>query len=418
VKHFSRWIHPSLLHLFCLAFCFTLSSFAQTNDYYVSPSGSDSNDGSQANPWATIDHASSALSLGASGTVVHVLPGNYSCVSTQRSGTATQRITYQSDTLHAAKISCSSAHPWENGNNSNTRVADYTDIVGFEITAGGTRCIGINQHGAFTHTLNNYVHDIPAPLANCGNGTGGAGIMIGYNGNPPTAAHDNLVSGNIVDAIGPGGNNNGYVHGIYVATYNNVIQNNRISRASGWGIHVHHLTTNEVITHNTVFNNYRGGIIVNGGPDNNYVCDHTTVSNNIVVNNGGNEYGIEESWGPTGPNNVYYNNIVYNNQPADFRFANGPRTVAGTITLTLTQFNGLFVNYTGDASGDYHLKAGSLGIAPGSSTCASGGITPCIPPTDLDGILRSASVFGLGAFAFKGSTLLPLAPTGLTATAQ
>src|ERR1700680_1956501 len=48
------------------------------NNYYVSPTGSDSSAGTQAAPWKTINHADSTLQLGAGGTIVHVSPGTYS----------------------------------------------------------------------------------------------------------------------------------------------------------------------------------------------------------------------------------------------------------------------------------------------------------------------------------------------------
>src|SRR5579864_5005998 len=72
-----------------------------TNQYWISASGNDSNDGSQAHPWATLQKASSSLSLGSGGTIVHVEPGTYTIsrtVTTTAHGTATQRITYISDT--------------------------------------------------------------------------------------------------------------------------------------------------------------------------------------------------------------------------------------------------------------------------------------------------------------------------------
>jgi pectate lyase-like protein len=47
------------------------------NSYYVSPSGSDSNAGTQSSPWKTLNHANSAIVLGSNGTVVHVAPGTY-----------------------------------------------------------------------------------------------------------------------------------------------------------------------------------------------------------------------------------------------------------------------------------------------------------------------------------------------------
>jgi len=54
------------------------------------------------------------------------------------------------------------------------------------------------------------------------------------------------------------------------------------------------------------------------------------------------------------------------------------------------EFGALFVNYTGNAkTGDYHLRAGSLGADAGvSGPCASGGISPCVPTTDFAGKTR------------------------------
>jgi hypothetical protein len=69
------------LGVFILAagvFLFNSSAHAATNEYWVSPTGSDSNSGTQTNPWKTIQHADASLTLGTNGTVVHVLPGTYS----------------------------------------------------------------------------------------------------------------------------------------------------------------------------------------------------------------------------------------------------------------------------------------------------------------------------------------------------
>src|SRR5437588_7813762 len=92
--------------LFFLVFSTMVATAAVANDYYVSTAGSDSNDGSQARPWSTINHAESALNLGANGATVHVAPGTYHAdVSLSRSGTnASTRIRFVSDTKWGAKI--------------------------------------------------------------------------------------------------------------------------------------------------------------------------------------------------------------------------------------------------------------------------------------------------------------------------
>src|SRR5690349_16754368 len=64
-------------------------------DYYVSPAGSDEDDGSQQRPWQTIQHATAVAKAGAT---VHVAAGNYSGpITTETNGTASARIRFVSD---------------------------------------------------------------------------------------------------------------------------------------------------------------------------------------------------------------------------------------------------------------------------------------------------------------------------------
>jgi hypothetical protein len=73
-----------------------VARFAQR--YYVSPKGSDSNDGSPPHPWATISRAATQARAGA---IVVVLPGTYVSareIKTTVSGTASARITFISET--------------------------------------------------------------------------------------------------------------------------------------------------------------------------------------------------------------------------------------------------------------------------------------------------------------------------------
>ena len=416
-------------------FCFVLNASAQVNDYYVATTGSDSGPGSQSQPWKTITHAASALSLGGSGTTVHVAQGTYNeCVATNRTGTANQRIRYVSDTTLGAKIVCNGGTTpaglhavWVNGTGSNTRTGDYVDIVGFEITASSptNMCEGIGEYGAFGLIQNNYVHDILGQaLAGSGFcGSGGAGIDLHNNGNPPTVAHDTVVDGNIIDNIGTGpsglGTNCANVHGIYIQSPRQTATNNIISRACGWAIHMFHNTTQDVVSNNVIINNYNGGILVSASDG--FTNDHTSVINNIVAHNGGNESGIEERYGSTGSNNVYRNNVFWSNSPGSYNFANGSRTVSGTMSGADSN---VFVKYTGNAkTGDYHLQTSSVAVGAGvAGGCASGGITPCVPSADFDGTARIlTSALDAGVFAVSGSSAsntAPAAPSGLTAVVQ
>jgi len=117
------------------------------------------------------------------------------------------------------------------------------------------------------------------------------------------------------------------------------------------------------------------------------------VDNNIAVNNG---RGIYE-YPTAGPHNVYNNNIVYNNSTANLDLCCGG-TQSGTLTLTAAQFSALFVNYTGDMNGDYHLRSGAVAIDAGSTRCAAG-VTSCVPLLDLVGVARPVgTAVDIGAY--------------------
>jgi hypothetical protein len=396
--------------LFFLFFC-VVNASAQVNHYYVATTGSDSGSGSQASPWKTINHASSALSLGSGGTVVHIAQGTYGCVTTNRSGTSSQRIVYVSDSQYGAKISCNSTVLWQNN-------GDYVDINGFEVTASGSSaCEGIRSVASFVHTIRNYVHDIPAISSTCTNG--GDAIAFGWDGNHGTNSN-NVADANITDAVGVSNGSCPNMHGIYGSTPRNTITNNIISRACGWGIHIYHDSTTYVVSNNVIINNKRGGILI--GSSDGTTNTNSTVANNIVANNGGSESGITDRYG-AGSGNVYLNNVMYNNLPGNFNLTQA--SPSGTVSLSSSLFNGLFVKYTGNAmTGDYHLQSSSMAVGAGVTRgCAGGGLTPCVPSTDFDGVSRvmTTSAVDAGAFAMSGDSAsgsAPAAPSGLTAVVQ
>src|SRR3989344_9102844 len=75
-------------------------AFAAT--YYVATNGNDSSLGSQSSPFRTIQKAAN---LAQPDTTIHVAPGTYAeNIYATANGTASQRITYISDTKWGAKI--------------------------------------------------------------------------------------------------------------------------------------------------------------------------------------------------------------------------------------------------------------------------------------------------------------------------
>jgi hypothetical protein len=336
---------------------------------YVATTGSDSNSCSSTAPCATIAHASA---LATPGTTIHVAPGTYTGnFVTNVSGTASARIVYISDTKWGAKlVGTGSGVLWELD-------ASYVDVNGFNISGPNNFGIYAGWSGTtpgYIHFLNNYIHDI-TNSAGC-TSTGGAAIDTGSGG----AGNDWFI-GNVVANIGASmiGSCN-TIQGIYISNANALVQSNVVSGVAGYGIQQWHAATASTIVNNTVFNT-RGGILLGdgdggalpSGSSNNYVA------NNISVNN--TTYGLVEG-GTMGSNNVYTNNLLWNN-PQTFV---GSGSISGTIPS-----NPLFVNYQANGSGDYHLSAGSPAINAGKSTNA--------PTTDVSGQPQTTPPT-IGAYAY------------------
>src|SRR3989441_596577 len=343
-------------------------------NYYVAPAGSDANPCTAAAACYTLQRVSQLMNPGDN---AHVAAGNYtwsySANRVTKSGTATALLTYISDTKWGAKIYGSDCSPITND-------GDYVQIINFDVTGSCNQ--GITTNGNYSKIIGNRVHDMP--------GTALTGAIVG-------ACCDYTITGiqiigNVVDNIGPWGQVN-KTHGIYVAGPYAVVENNIVTRAASACIQTYHGATRLTIVNNVVANCGRYGIQISGDPaiTSN---DYTTVDNNIVVNVNG--YGIWESTsGAIGTHNVYNNNIVYNNA-TNVSLVNG--TQSGTLTLSSTQFSALFVNYTGDMTGDYHLQSGAMAIDRGSTLCAAG-VVLCVPLLDFAGIARpQGAAYDIGAY--------------------
>ena len=433
----------------CLAL--TGTSMGQ-NQYYVNASaGSDSNDGSQARPWKTIQHADAALTVGSGGAIVHVAPGTYSgSITTRKSGTSSARIVYISDQKWGAKIVSVN---W-------LAQGSYIDINGFEMTSPGSGGVCLSTQGGTStstvassvHFLNNYCHDISTSTCF----SGGAINTNGTQGPFSVQSTDNWIIGNVIRHGGSGGASCNQTHGIYADGPRDIIQNNIISGFPGWGIHRIANSTGTpfvgVISNNTIFNN-GGGILLSEMNNAGFqaTVDYTTVSNNIIVNNGGN--GSQTGFGinffhVTGTRNLVTNNLIYGNLPSDYGHHGGICTGGTPISGTDGDGNAggcpsvgarsdastsvTFVNFQSDTnaapasnydSDNYQVKAGSSAIQHGGTNCASSpGLSPCVAPTDVVGVLRpiqTGSTLDIGAFEQASATVgLPSAPTGLTASVQ
>lgn len=359
---------------------------------YVSPTGSDSNNGSQAAPFRSILAASKNAQPG---TVVHVGAGDYSGgFTTSSSGNAGAHISYVSDTPGGARIvgaGGSSETAWHNK-------GDYVDIKGFEIDGSGSQANGwrVGFYGTGSHEsfVGGTVHDIltdPGAFAQASsNGSGGAAIeMDRYNGGV-----DGLIDGNLVYNIGPAGKTSSTVQGIYM-TETGTVSNNIVHSIVGTGVHLWHGADHIDIVNNTI-NGARGGGVLVGSGDSGATStsgDYVNVANNIVTNS---VYGVSEQ-GTTGVHNTYSNNLMHGNKSADFRLQHG-LTATGTVTA-----DPKLVNPDGN---DYHLQAGSPAIGAALASAA--------PATDFSGATRSTSQ-GLDLGALETGAAASPTPSPATA---
>ena len=346
---------------------------ATPNNYYVSPTGSDTAAGTKAAPFKTLARAAKAVTK--AGTTVFVAPGTYAGgFKTTASGTAASRIYWVSTTKWGAKIvpptSSRNNSAWDNRGN-------YVSIVGFDVDGSklgsGTKWVhGIYTGGSYNVIEGNHVHHLATTIP-C-NSAGGSAIGVdsyykGVKGD---------VIGNVVNDIGPAGCT--YVQGIYHST-SGTIKNNVVYRVGSAAIHLWHDATDIQIINNTVSSSVFGIIV--GGGDFYFTragANNVHVHNNIVYDN---KYGISEQ-GTTGKGNTYKNNLVTKNTTYNFQLRNG-LTHTGTISS-----EPLLAGYSRTAAmPDYKLSASSPAVGRGIATYA--------PATDIDGKARRAAI-DLGAY--------------------
>ena len=420
-----RLVCQGLLGVLLVGFCLVLAAPAVAqNQYYVNSSaGNDSNDGSQAHPWKTLQHADSAAALGSGGAVVHVADGTYTgnLTFTKSGSSDSVRFEWRCDNQN------NSARSWPcKIVGTVTNNGAFSNFLGFDVTNNGLYMVVGNAN--FQHFQNNRVHD----SSNVCTDIGGAGINVG------STVHPNLqgavVTGNLIfnTSTGAGGWGN-RCHGIYASETNVVLENNVIfNNPQGYGIKYQPNTVSNspasVISNNTLWGN--GGSrfcpsgptpCTTGGPAGGCILlspsasgginpTNLSVNNNICYLNPGTFQGI--TFYPNdsvGAGSVLKNNVM---------FGNGTNAISGLASGTIFSAPN-FTNFKADGSGDYTPTSSAPLKGGGSATCSSGVTTACVPTVDFAGVARLGTL-DIGAFAQGSSTAssAPSAPTGLTASVQ
>ena len=379
---------------------------AATTDLYVATTGSDSNPGTKAAPFATLQKAGSVATPG---VTVHVAPGSYSAltyclvpsivagyaaVCMQTSGTASAPITFISDTKWGAKLIC----PSDSG--FFILAASHIIVSGFDMTCPGTADAygfagGTYGNNGYNTFYNNYIHDMAVSACIS------TGMLFGSDTTNATWTNTghNVFDGNVLRHGGcptAGQPHCNQFHGIYTGSPYDVATNNIVSGIIGYGIVAYGGgVCHETIANNTVFDNSEGGIIAenvgtqtghadmcaNGGK-----TDYETIINNIAANNGygtdyyGNSYsgpdgGVHLYGVSVGTHNLISNNVAFGNN--NFQtLATSPAAVVKSITGSNAS---VFTNYQSDKNWapasnynfqNYAERLGSPSIAAGTATGA------------------------------------------------
>jgi hypothetical protein len=216
------------------------AAFGQTNSsFYVSTTGNDSNPGTQAAPWRTVQHAADTARAG---STVNVRGGVYEeLVSVKSSGNATDGfITFRSYPGETAVLDAEHFTPTNRSAIVTIENKSYVRIEGLEIRNFHTAehrltPLGISVMGAGSHIelLKNNVHHIEQTFEGRdgpGHGANGFGIAV-YGTDAKTPISELIIDGNEVHHLKTGSSEslvvNGNVTNFRIA-HNVVHDNNNI----------------------------------------------------------------------------------------------------------------------------------------------------------------------------------------------
>ena len=227
------------LTFFTLLVCLS-GAFGQSNSsFYVSTAGNDSNPGTEAAPWRTVQHAANTARAG---STVNVRGGIYAeLVSINASGNASDGfITFRSYPGETAILDAEHFTPADRQGVITIHNQSYVRIEGFEIRNFHTAehrlaPLGIDVRGSGSHIelLKNNVHHIEQTFPgrdHPGSGGNGFGIAV-YGTDAKIPITDLIIDGNEVHHLKTGSSESLVVNGNvtnFRITHNIVHDNNNI----------------------------------------------------------------------------------------------------------------------------------------------------------------------------------------------
>lgn len=338
--------------------------------FYVSTAGKDTNPGTLAAPWKTIQHAANQA---LAGDTVYVRRGTYhQSINLPRSGSATAgSIVFQSypgelAIVDGTGVACCGDSI--QGLFNITGNESYLIIEGFEIqnyTSNNVNnepaAIYISGSGSYLQILNNIAHGITETAGSSGNAHG-----IGIYGTSATPLSNIVVGGNDVYGMVTGNSEtitfDGNVDG-FTVTGNLVHDNNNIGiDATGFystGPSGHDQARNGVISGNTVYNitsvknpAYNGyaadGIYCDG-------CTQVLIERNLVYDCDLNIEAASENRGRDTSYVTMNNNVVYGGNLAGISIGGYASSVGGSDHVVIVN-NTLFNNNIAGGGGDFQIQ--------------------------------------------------------------
>jgi hypothetical protein len=330
--------------------------------YYVAPTGSDANPGTQTQPFRTIGHGASVLTPGAT---LYVNEGTYAeaLIHSIPSGASWAKpVTIAAIPRHRVTL-----RPHA-GSESVLRFKgsqSYIVVEGFILDAINVTYDAVKiTYGSPGDPAAHHIRLKDCEVKNAPK----QGILVtaGSNANEfiDLDVHDNGTTD--------------FHHGFYIGADHNLVDGSSIHRNAGWGVHVYSGSTSpshNVIRNNAIFDNARvgergPGIILSTGSDNiaynnliwgntigiqvNYDVVNAKIYNNTVYSN---RYaGI--TVGPGSEGAVIQNNIIYQNL--------GPSIINdGSGTLQEHNLIDIDPRFVDAAAADFRLRADSPAIDVG-----------------------------------------------------
>jgi MYXO-CTERM domain-containing protein len=402
-KRSPRWKAPAFLFA-SVALCgvFLTKGRASAAEYYVSPTGSDSNPGTQASPFATLQKANNSA---AAGDTIWMRAGTYNTtgqITLSKSGTSdTNRTKIWAYPGEVPVIDFSNYSLASSGsdNPAITVTGSWMHLKGLEIANGKVGSSGSHSYAMLrTKGASNNTFE----LLNIHHGFGpGLFIDTGNGGNLilNCDSHDNY---DINGSQGDGQNGDGF--GVHYQTSgpSTTVRGCRAWHDSDDG---YDLIYQEVPV--TVENSFATGCgYGSSGNGNGFKMGSSgtgirhLVQNNVAwKNSAAGFYANHSSGGNTWYNNTSYSNGTQYNMLASSFAADGRTIATAVITLTGTKVHIMrnnigFPNKNSNMTGvDTANNSWDLGITPGASDFASISDTGCTGARDADGSIPAACTF-------------------------